>query len=101
MRITVERSGGVAGLMRAISLDRKDLPSALATEFDELMSAVDWQPVKSKPSPAARGADRFQYRVVVDSDRGSHEISVGEAAMTDRLRACVRFVEKHGSRIQS
>jgi hypothetical protein len=95
MRVTLVRSGGFAGLQRTAAVDGAALPQAERHELDALVAGAGFHalpPTLSAPAP-----DRFRYRLTVEDDAGRvHTVVVDEAAMTDRLRALVAWVEARG-----
>lgn len=87
MRITVVRSGGVAGLSREWTVVVEQQPDADA--WHELLEHVPWE-----APPAEDGRpDRYVYRI----RSSTHEVRVGESALegpwrelVDRVRAAQR-----------
>ena len=85
MRIWFERSGGFAGLRLEGSLDTSSLPEKQAKHLAELLERSHFfdLPLKLK---SASGADRFSYKLTVETPSGSHSVEAGEAAVPPELR---------------
>jgi hypothetical protein len=81
MRVRVERSGGLAGLAARGERDEATLSPAERRAAEALLRAP---PPSSARSP---GADRFSYRVTIEHDGTTHELTVPEAAMPGELAA--------------
>lgn len=90
MRLTIERSGGVAGIMRRAVVDDQQLPPAAAAEFRALVAAVDFVRL-SRLAPGKGQPDRFVYAITAELDDKTYALSIGESAMPDSLAACVAF----------
>lgn len=86
MRITVTRTGGVAGIRRHAEVDTATRDDAEA--WHRLVRAADLDHAPEQ-RPAA---DRFVYRVRVDE----RETTVGEADLTGPLRDLVDSVLAEG-----
>ena len=85
--VSIERSGGFAGMKARVDLDGATLTPA---QHAALASLVRGAGAGSAPaaSPSARGADGFAYRVqVVDAAGTRTSFSVGESEMPDALGA--------------
>jgi hypothetical protein len=92
-RIDFERSGGFAGIPLRASLSTQDLPPEQQREFEELIEASHFFELAPAIHSDHPGADRFQYRISVDSGQRSHTVVVDEAAITPGLRALVSWLQ--------
>jgi hypothetical protein len=93
MRISLVRSGGVAGVRRAIEIDTSRLHPRLAEELQQL--------VERAPAPEAGGggrkgtpgaADRFRYRLAVDDGQKQCAWTFDEERPPEDLRPLVEAV---------
>ena len=82
--VSVRRTGGFAGVVRHGTVDLDADPRA--TELEQLLSEVDLGAVAG--SPAAGGADRFQFHVQTPNG----EATVSEGDLTAALRKMVDLV---------
>jgi hypothetical protein len=92
MRIFFERTGGFSNIKRKGSLDSSTLPVREAHRLQRLLKEsrfFDLPPVLgSDPS----GADRFIYRVTVETEKGKHTVEAMEAAIPRTLRPFLDFL---------
>ncbi len=89
MRIELRRSGGFAGLTRRVELDTAVLTEQQAAELEQLVEAAQLDQLPVAPAPAARGADRFQYDLVVRTDGAHHDVRVREGQVPPPLRRLI------------
>ena len=81
-RLGLVRSGGFAGLRREVTVDTETHPDG--PWFDGEVSALDLASLgdlliaPQEASPAAPGADRFQYVLSVETHASSHLLRFGE-----------------------
>jgi len=80
MRVRIERRGGLAG--RLAVGERED--HELSGEEREALLGLLRSPPPVTPSP---GADRFHFRITVESDAGTRVLEVPEHAMPEALAA--------------
>jgi hypothetical protein len=79
MKVVVERSGGFAGVRRRGERDGDGLS---VDQHEALKKLMD--PATPAP-PADSGADRFTYRIEVQDETGTKQITVPESAMPRSL----------------
>jgi hypothetical protein len=94
MRILFERSGGFAGRKIQGSLDSSMLPISEARRLTRLVEQsrfFDLPPVLEAKEP---GADRFNYRVTVESEQGRHTVEASEAAVPGAMRPLLDFLTR-------
>jgi hypothetical protein len=95
MRVSLVRSGGFAGLQRTAAVDGAALPQAERGELEALVAGAGFFALP--PTLPAPAPDRFRYRLTVEDDAGrAHTVVVDEAAMPERLRALIAWVEGRG-----
>lgn len=75
MKIHFERSGGFAGMTVNLDIDAHALP---ATERDALMTHLSNAEFFALPAaivdPSPTGADRYNYRITIESDDRTHTV---------------------------
>src|ERR1700676_2518608 len=101
MRVAIERSGGFAGISRANSISADQMPVEKAQKLRELVDASGFYELPSAIHSSGTIADPFQYKITVESERGTHTVQADEAAMTrvsilcstgsSALRSSLRF----------
>jgi len=86
MRISFERTGGLAGMRLATTIQSDNLSAEEAGKLWDLIEAASFfdQPATS-PGPVP-GADRFQYKIAVEAGDRRHTIQVNDAAGPAELR---------------
>jgi hypothetical protein len=87
MRITFERTGGLAGLRISKTVDTESLPGPDREGLEktvEVSGFFDLPPVLK--AAGAEGNDRFQFRITIDKGDRQHTVQLSEAAMPERLR---------------
>ncbi len=98
MRIELLRSGGFANIELRRSLDTDELTPAEARELAELVDQIDIEELSKRSPIRARGADRFQYDIVIITAGERHEVSVGEGEMSPPLHRLVYRLLQNESR---
>jgi hypothetical protein len=99
MHIQFERSGGFAGMRLTAAIDSDTLSPDDAAALRDLIHTASFfdLPAKSQKSPS--GADRFQYKVTVESADRRHTIEIDESAVPPSLRPLLTWLtEKAKSR---
>jgi hypothetical protein len=91
MRVTVERSGGVAGISLTRTVEEAELSPEEARTMAELVRAVD---LSGHAEPAHEGPqrDRFAYTVILETSDGSRTVTVGETEAPAPLRRLIDWV---------
>lgn len=94
MRVTLEQSGGFAGLMITRTIETQDLSPAESQELEQLVKEADFFQLNSitegSPQP-----DRFGYQLSIDTGKQSHSIQVSETNMPAQLRPLMEWVQNH------
>jgi len=94
MRIFFERTGGFAGRKLQGSLDSSTLPVSQARVLEELLKQsgfFDLPPVLQSSQP---GADRFSYKVTVETKEAKHTVEAVETAIPASMRPFLEFVTR-------
>jgi len=94
--VTVERSGGVAGMRTRAAVADRDLDAENAARLRTLAQALEPSPPDRDSPPS--GADRFSYEVVVMIGTDEHRLCGAEGGLPPGWRAIVSFVMAHGRR---
>jgi hypothetical protein len=85
MIIHYERTGGFAGMRMEATIDTEKLPPAEAQILENELASADFFNLPAKTSSPGPGADRFTYRITVESGDRSHTVEAGEASAPERL----------------
>ena len=100
MRVSLERSGGFAGITRTHSISSDELPPEEAQKVANLVEQAGFFELPPVIRSTEPGADRFQYKVTVESEHGSHTVHVDEAAVPPRLQPVLNWM-KNSARTRS
>ncbi|MBD2447601.1 hypothetical protein H6G76_10540 [Nostoc sp. FACHB-152] len=92
MQITLERTGGFAGITRKKTFDTAILPVNEANDVLRLATAADLFNLPDQiPSPHPQ-SDRFQYKLTVEDNGKQHTIIVSEAGLPGTLRPLIEWL---------
>jgi hypothetical protein len=92
MWIRFERTGGFAGRKLQGSLDSSSLPEPQARRLLELLEQSHFFDLPLKLESASPGADRFSYKVTVETESGSHTVEANDAAVPAGLRPLLTWL---------
>lgn len=94
MRITLEQSGGFAGLLITKTIDTQDLSPAEAQQIEDLVKASNFFQLTSIED-ASPQPDRFNYTLSVERNGRTHSIDVSETNMPERVRLIIEWMRSH------
>ena len=97
MRVELTRSGGVAALQQTIAVDTEELPQKEARHLETLVEQADIETLAQRSPLRGRGADRFQYDIVVSDGGARHEVTASEDVASSEMRALVDWLMKHAA----
>jgi hypothetical protein len=92
MQIHFERTGGFAGLRLTTTLNSATLSPEDAHKLQELIDQAEFfalPPVLTAKTP---GADRFQYKLTVETQGRQHTVEVDEGAAPATLRPLLNWL---------
>ncbi len=89
MHVDLTRSGGLAGLTMAVSVDTARLPPDTAGVVDAALGQADLAGLAARPRRAAPGADRYQYDLTIERDGECHSLSFPETDVPAELRPVI------------
>ena len=90
MQIHFERSGGFAGMLVTTFVDTESLSPEEAQELRGLVDNAVFFDLPAVISPESQGADRFQYKLSVESEGLKHTVETGEAAAPETLMPLIQ-----------
>jgi hypothetical protein len=93
LRLTLRRTGGLAGLAMEAELDTAALEPGDAAQVRAAVERALAEPQPVAPATPGPGADRYQYNLVVRRGAERHELTFGEAAVPEALAPLVRRLE--------
>src|SRR5262245_19567938 len=86
MWISYERSGGLAGTSLTVTIDADTLSPEDARQLRELVDAADFFALPAVITATTPGADRFQYKLTVETGERRHTVEIHEAAAPAALQ---------------
>ncbi len=94
MRISLERTGGFAGISKKTTVDTANLPAEEAKQLPLLLAAANFYNLPANITVPGNQPDRFQYTLTVEEDNGrQHAVRVNEAALPGTLRSLIEWVQ--------
>ena len=91
MRISLVRSGGVAGMRREVKIDTARLDPRAAQELERLVQKAQ-APAVSAPGETRRSPDRFRYTLAVEDGEERCAWTFDEERPPETLRPLVEAV---------
>jgi len=92
MRVTLEQSGGFAGLMITKTIDTQDLSPSEAKQLEQWVRESNFfqltSIVEASPQP-----DRFGYTISVEMSGRTHAIDVSETNIPEKVRPIVEWMQ--------
>ena len=92
MIIQVERSGGFTGIPLQAKIDTHRLDASAGQAIETLVSAAAFFELPARIASPAKGADRFQYHIHIQSETRRHEVDVSDGAGPAALNELIRQV---------
>lgn len=92
MRITLEQSGGFAGLMITKTIDTQDLSPSEAQQLEKLVRESNFFQFTSI-AEAFPQPDRFGYTISIEMEGRSQSIEVSETNMPESIKPIVEWVQ--------
>jgi hypothetical protein len=96
VRITVERSGGLAGIPIYNEMDEKDLPSALISTAKKIIEDKRVSSLSYKSSPKG-AADHYSYKISIQDGSNRRVVECTQYDITDDLKSLVKYIEKNSN----
>ncbi|MGE0127046.1 MAG: protealysin inhibitor emfourin [Blastocatellales bacterium] len=91
MRVSVKKSGGIAGLKVRAEVDSEQLSPAQGRKMKDLVEQANLFDQPAKPSGRSM-PDQFQYEVTVEDQGKTHSFVTNEAAASDDLLELVDWL---------
>jgi hypothetical protein len=91
VKVQFERSGGFAGMKRAISVDTRTLPPEQAQELREKVNRADFFNLAPEII-GQKGADQFLHTVTVETEGRRHTVRTTDAAAPERLKPLIEWL---------
>ena len=92
MRIRFERTGGFAGIPMRVTIDSATLPPEEVQKLADLVDAAHFFQLPPVVPASTRGADRFHYKLTVETEDRQHTIELGEAGATAAMEPLLEWL---------
>ena len=92
MKIHFERGGGFAGTHITATIDSKELTQDEGQELGELINTANFFNLPTLIASKKRGADRFNYKLTVETEGKRHSVVIDEGAVTPELRTLLQWL---------
>jgi hypothetical protein len=86
MWISVQRSGGFTDIRPTDHISTDQMLPEDAKKLGELVDEAGFFGLPSEMRSTEPGNDPFQYKITVESQKGTHTVQVDEAAMPPNLK---------------
>lgn len=94
MLVSLERTGGFAGISKIIRVDTNNLLPQTAEELSTLVASADFFQLPEQIIGDSSQCDRFQYRLSVEDHQQRHTVIVSETALTHALTNLIDFLNQ-------
>ena len=92
MRISLERSGGFAGITTKTAVDEKELAPDEAQKLRGLVEEADFFTLPKKTLPRSPRPDRFQYELSLEESGRQHTVTLSEETLPEKLKPLVNWL---------
>jgi hypothetical protein len=94
MRIHFERTGGLfPGLNKTRTISSQELPADQGKKMEYLVDSAKFFDLPAKMQSPEPGADRFQYKISVESETGTHTVQVQDGAVPPQLAPLLAWLK--------
>lgn len=94
MQIKLERSGGFTGIPQTHTVSTDQLPEEEARQVSDLVQKAGFYELPCAIRSTQPGADRFQYDITVEGERGAHKVTVDEGAVPSQLQPLLDWMKE-------
>jgi hypothetical protein len=84
-------------VQQTIAVDTDELPEEEARHLETLVGRADIETMAQRSPLRGRGADRFQYDLVVSDAGARHEVTASEDVASSELRVLVDWLLRHAA----
>lgn len=92
MRIHFERSGGFTGMRLNKVIDSELLTADEANTLQSELAAANFFNLPAQIAAPAEGADRFHYRISIDTGSQQHTVDFAESAAPETLQVLAQHL---------
>lgn len=96
MLITLERSGGFAGISKVIEVDTAKLPQKQSEELSILLETANFFDLPAYFFANSNQCDGFQYTLIVKDKNKQNTVTVSESKIPDNLKPLMEWITCNG-----
>ncbi len=96
MLISLERSGGFAGISKVIEIDSAKLPQNQAEQLLMLLETANFFNLPAYIADESKQRDRFQYTLTVEDKNKQHTVTVNESSIPETLKPLIDWIVVKG-----
>ena len=97
-RIKYERTCGFAGMRIATDFKPSDLPEEQARTLLDLLDNMDFNELPENLTTKSSMPDQFTYTITVESKKGQHTVTSGDASAPEKFQELVRLLDRIAKR---
>ena len=92
MLISLERSGGFAGISKVIEIDSAKLSQNQAEQLLMLLETANFFNLPAYIADESKQRDRFQYTLTVKDKDKQHTVTVNESSIPETLKPLIDWI---------
>ena len=93
MKISLKRTGGVAGAIRQWEIDLETLPPEESAELKNILNNVDFS--KNQSITAVQCRDTFCYELTFEENGKTRSMQCAEETTPESLKICIDWIQNH------
>ncbi len=98
MRVSLKRTGGVAGIPREWQIDVRALAPKKASEFRELLKTANFFSLPSQVGKIGPTRDAFCYELTIEDQGKRHTVKCAERGAPKPLCDCLEWISKNSNK---
>lgn len=93
MLISLERSGGFAGISQENKIDTGELSQSQNQRLTMLLESANFFSLPVYIAADSKQCDRFQYILTIEDRNRKHTVTIGESAMSEKIRTLIEWIK--------
>ncbi len=98
VHVSLERSGGFAGVPTTKTFDTANLGADEAQQLRQLVKTADFSNLPEAIASPSNGSDRFQYKLTVVEHGQQHTVTVSETTVPNSLQPLIQWLSNKDER---
>ena len=94
MKVSLKRTGGLAGIPRQWEIDERRLSPVQLKEPKKILTEADFFGLPSELGNPGESRDVFIYQLEVEDEERRHTVKCCEPSLLDPLRDCIEWILK-------